>query len=352
LESEFEDSLKGRRVLITGSRGFIGAHLARALVGLGAFVVGSARSWSAETPPGRANPRKSLVRRASEFSDGASTPSASPASASAPTGLIPLECDLCDFAATRQMLWTSQPEIIFHLAATVTARESLDLVQPTLNNIVAASVNLMNAAAEARCKLIVTCATSEQPADDSPPVSPYAAAKECVSTYCQLFRHKFGLEIREVMPFLTFGPGQDEAKLIPHIITSLLFGVSPKLSDATRTFDLVYIDDVVRGIIMTALHPEAIAQPVELGSGAAITVTEIVQRIVRLIESDMTDSFRRLIEPDMTATFDSSDKRTSPAGRVADLSHSLDTTGWLPIWTLDEALQETIAWYHQRCKDG
>jgi nucleoside-diphosphate-sugar epimerase len=239
------------------------------------------------------------------------------------------------------MLWTSQPEIIFHLAATVTARESIDLVQPTLNNIVVASVNLMTAASEAGCKQFISCATSEQAADHaSLPASPYAAAKDCVSTYARLFRSKYALAIREVMPFLTFGPGQDKAKLIPHIITSLLSGVAPKLSDGNRTFDLIYIDDVIRGILMTAVHPTASDQPIELGSGTAIAMKEIVARIARLSETNIA------------ATFDSSDKRTSPGGRAANLSHSMDATGWLPIWHLDEALQETIAWYRQRCNDG
>jgi nucleoside-diphosphate-sugar epimerase len=234
----------------------------------------------------------------------------------------------------RAVLTKSNPDMIFHLASTVTAQEKLDLVQPTLQNIVVASVNLMTAAAEVGCKKMVICGTAEQPADlNESPASPYAAAKEAVSTYAKLFRHKFAMDIREVKPFFTFGPGQNASKLVPHIVTSFMGRSAPMLSDADRSFDLIYVNDVVRGMIAVSLAPQPTRECIDLGTGIATTMKDLTNRIAEFTGTDVN------------AIFNNPDKRSSTAGRTANMSTAVQ--GWKPMWSLDDGLQETIAWYRR-----
>ena len=64
-----------------------------------------------------------------------------------------------------------------------------------------------------------------------------------------MFFRLYGTPVVIVRPFMTYGPGQDIRKLIPHVIVSLLNGEAPKLSSGQQQFDWIYVDDVTDGFV-------------------------------------------------------------------------------------------------------
>ena len=138
-EAEFKNSFVGKRIVVTGSSGFIGGHLCDALIALGADVYGLDRG-----------------KRESNFK----------------SQII----DLVNLDEVRKIIKKTRPEIVFHLASLVTARQDITLVEPMLQNNLLGTVNLLIATKEAACQRIVIMGSAEE-ADDGYPNSPYAASK-------------------------------------------------------------------------------------------------------------------------------------------------------------------------------
>ncbi len=303
LISEFKDSFKDKRILVTGARGFIGKHVVNSLLELGASVQASSRDWTGTVQDD--------------------------------SNLHLLECDLSNFQTTKELVAQSRADIILHLAATVTAQERIELVVPTLNNIVVATVNLLMSATESNCQQFVAVATPEEPLNDLSAASPYAAAKQCASIYFKLFQERYGLPITVVRPFMTFGPGQESSKLIPHTILSLLRKVPPRLSDADRECDFVYVQDVVRGILKASLIPASTTDPIDLGTGRQTSLKNLASQICTLLHTD--------VQPQ----FGVADVRQTREPMLANMDATLKNIDWSPQWELEEALEETIRTYRE-----
>ena len=189
------------RVLVTGASGLIGGQVLRRLEG-GAEVVAVSRA-----------PRE----------DGA--------------GTRWLACDLGRPGATGDLVESVRPHVVIHLAGAVRGDRSLDAVAPTLATNLVATVELLEAATRIGCRRIVLSGSLlEEPVGGDAaltPPSPYGASRWAASAYGRMFHELFGAPVVILRPSFVYGPGQETAKLIPHVITSLLAGESPELSTAS-----------------------------------------------------------------------------------------------------------------------
>src|SRR5688500_12653678 len=132
------------RVLVTGAAGFLGAALCRLLAARGAEVHGVSRA-----------PREPAGGVARWWHGG-----------------------LADLDFARGVIADARPDVVFHLAGSVTGVRDLAAVVPTFTGNLTATVNLLTAAAEARCGRFVMAGSLEEPDDPAePPSSPYAASQ-------------------------------------------------------------------------------------------------------------------------------------------------------------------------------
>src|SRR4029077_12337963 len=97
------------------------------------------------------------------------------------------------------------------------------------------------------------------------PSSPYAAAKWAGCAYARMYYKLYGTPIVIVRPFMTFGPGQNSEKLIPHVILSILHGKSPHLSSGQWRAYWVFVDDATEGFVTAASKPEIEGTTIDLG---------------------------------------------------------------------------------------
>lgn len=304
LQAEFGDAFIGRTVLVTGATGFTGQALCRALLALGARVHGLARSAEAS-----------------------------------PAGTRPWSVDLRDAAGVEAACRQIAPEFVFHLAAQVTARQELDLVRTMCEHNLLGTVNLLLAVVQSDCRRIVAAGTPEEPADDVRRVlvaSPYAAAKAAATIYTRMFHRLYRLPVVAVRPFLTYGPRQEENKLIPYTILKLLRGESPQLTSGKRLCDFIYVSDVVRGMLRAALTPGLEGQTFDLGSGVPMSIRMAVEYIAKMTNSNVPVHFGAI--PD----------RLGEGPLIADADTTRKILGWEPRWTLLTGLTETIAWYAEQ----
>ena len=285
------------RALVTGATGFIGAHLCRRLEEAGETVF-------------------TVSRRAT-------------------SGSRHVVADLTDPVEARRVIEQTAPDVVYHLASAVTGARDLAAVWPTFAANAGSAVAVMAAAAAAGCPRVVLAGSMEEPRPpDATPASPYAAAKAAAGTYADLFRSSYGLAVVHLRIFMVYGPGQaDRSKLVPAAATALLRGEVPALGTGARRVDWIYVDDVVDALVAAGSAEPAPAVAVDVGSGSATTIREVVEMIGRITGVDPTAGFGR--RPDRP-------RETEP---VADVATADRLLGWRPRTPLADGLAETVAWY-------
>jgi nucleoside-diphosphate-sugar epimerase len=246
---------------------------------------------------------------------------------------------MADIAAARNIFQQVEPDLVFHLSGVTTASPDRALVLPTLHSLLISTVNVLLLAAEISCRRVVLAASLTEPMPNVAEVrvgSPYAAAKWAGGVYANMFRELYGVPVVVLRPFMTYGPGQNESKVIPYIVLSLLKGVAPKLSSGRQQVDWIYVDDVVDGLVAAACLSHADTRIIDLGSGTLVSIRDIVKQLVRLSGAG--------IQP----IFDALPDRIYEPARVADLQHAHDILNWEPRTPLLEGLARTVEWYRSR----
>ncbi len=298
-----QDAIKGCRVLITGAGGFVGLPLCEALAGLGAEVHAVSRHIHAYQLP---------------------------------DGVAAYAVNLSDFASVRRYVSSVKPEVVYHLASLVNTRQRLDLVLPTFKNNLEGSVNLFVSLAEETCKRLVVVGSSEEPAAGRLGTianSPYAAAKEAETNYARMFHSIFSLPVVLARPFMSYGPRQPVEKIIPYVITNLLNAVSPEIGSGRRVCDLIFVQDLVMGLILTGFKPDLTGKSIDLGVGMGVTIREVVEMICSLMDSPVAPKFGAI--PD----------RLYESPQIANAEETFRLLGYRPGWSLSDGVKMTIEWY-------
>jgi nucleoside-diphosphate-sugar epimerase len=151
-----------------------------------------------------------------------------------------------------------------------------------------------------------------------------------------MFRLLYATPVVIARPFMTYGPGQRPDKLVPYVIRSLLRGEVPKLSSGRRMVDWIYVDDMVRGLLLAGSLADIDGEEFDLGSGRLVSVREVVERLVRATGSTVAPQFGAL--PD----------RLYEVERRADAASARVRLGWEAAVSLEDGLERTVDWYRGR----
>jgi nucleoside-diphosphate-sugar epimerase len=222
------------------------------------------------------------------------------------------------------------------LAGSVGAGPAAKLVLPTYHSLLTSSVNLLIAAQEAGCRRIILAGSFTEPLPGTvnpTPGSPYAAAKWASTGYGRMFHALYGAPVVNLRPFMTYGPAQNPAKLIPTVIASLLRNESPKLSSGRVSADWVYISDVVDAFAAAASTPALEGATLDLGTGRLTSVRMVIEEVVSIVGNGIEPAFGAL--PD----------RPAENEIAADTGPAASQLGWQATTPLKEGLRKTVEWY-------
>jgi nucleoside-diphosphate-sugar epimerase len=120
------------------------------------------------------------------------------------------------------------------------------------------------------------------------------------------------------------------------LITEMLAGRRPKTTLGTQSWDWLHVTDVARGILAVATN-ETASGVFNLGSGRAVRVRDVIERI------------RDLAAPDMELVFGEIPFRPDQVMHMqADIARLCAATGWAPSIFIEQGLADTVAWYRER----
>jgi UDP-glucose 4-epimerase len=241
-------------------------------------------------------------------------------------------------------------DTVFHQAALPSVPRSVDDPLTTHEYNVTGTLNVLLAARDAGVRRVVYAASSSAYGDIDAefkvetmpprPLSPYGVAKLAGEYYCQAFTEVYCLETVCLRYFNVFGPRQDPtsqyAAVIPLFITAMLDGRPPTIyGDGLQSRDFTYIDNVVHGNLLAAQAPRAVGQVMNVATGRRITLIELVDKLNRLLETDL--------------------KAHHAEPRAGDIKHSRagidrarDLLDYEPVVDFDTGLARTVEWYRQR----
>jgi UDP-glucuronate decarboxylase len=307
-----------KRILVTGSGGFLGSHLADRLLAAGHHVIGLDNFSSGA----RANiahlqnhPRFELLEQ--------------------------------DVAAPLDI----SPDMIFNLACPASPnRYQSDPVLTVRTNVLGA-INMLELARASKA-VILQASTSEVYGDPeiSPqpesycgrvnPIGPracYDEGKRCAETLFFDYHRQYQLPIKVVRIFNTYGPRMqaDDGRVVSNFVVQALKGEDLTVyGDGSQTRSFCYVDDLIEGLVRVAATPEAFTGPINLGNPVQSTMLSLAHTVIRLVGSRSKISFKSLPADD-------------PKQRQPDIALATHLIGWQPAVKLEEGLTATIDYFRR-----
>lgn len=289
--------------VVTGGAGFIGSHLAIALL---------AEGYAVKVVDNLSGGKREKVPEGAEF----------------------FEQDVNETTALTKVMIGA--EFVFHLAALPRVQYSIEHPIETNRANVDGTVSVLSAAQDAGVKRVVYSASSSVYGDqavmplteDMPagPKSPYGLQKYIGELYCRIFSEVYGLPTVSLRYFNVYGPGADPEGAYALVIAKFLkqrsLGKPMTIAgDGTQTRDFTHVRDVVRANILVA-RSEKVGKGEVINIGAGQNAS--VARVAKLIGGPIEHIPARL----------------EPHDTLADNSRAKELLGWEPGVSLEEGIAE------------
>jgi UDP-glucose 4-epimerase len=208
------------------------------------------------------------------------------------------EADVRDAAAVAEIFEAARPELVFHLAAQIDVRYSVEHPAGDADVNVLGTIKVLEAALAVGSTRIVNTSTGGglygdadvlPTPEDHPirPLAPYGQGKFAAEGYCELYTRLHGLSTVSLRYGNVYGPRQDvhgEAGVVAIFCGHLIDGRRPTVfGDGSQTRDWVDVSDVVRANMLAADTPDLIG-PVNIGHGHETSVLQLLEAL-----SDVSD---------------------------------------------------------------
>lgn len=306
------------KVLITGTTGFIGSHLAQKLTEQGHDVYGLERYVTGRYVLGNRREMKTVFG------------------------------DLKEYYVVRDIVRQVQPDVIIHLAAVSAVAYSYQHPHEVMENNVLSTINLAEASLHETPNLrqFLFASTSETygngpcpKKEDTPqnPNSPYAVSKLASEKYLLYMREAYGFPVTVLRNFNTYGRKNNTHFVVERTVVQMLKNENVRLGDPIPVRDFLYVDDHVNSYLACLNNSNAIGEIFNFCTGKVISIKELVGKI-----SQLTGYNKEIC-------WDTIPRRPLDIKElVGDYSKANRVLGWEPKYSLEEGLKLTIDFWRQR----
>ncbi len=330
-----------RKVLVTGTAGFIGFHLARLLLEEGFAVVGY--DGMTDYYDVRIKQRRhQMLLQNQHFS--------------AQIGMLE------DFEALQDLAQREQPDVIVHLAAQAGVRYSLENPRAYINANLVGTFNVMECARELEVGHLLMASTSsvyganeEMPFDErekaDTQLTLYAATKKANEAMAHSYAHLWNLPTTMFRFFTVYGPWGRPDMALFKFTKGILEGTPIDIYNHGEMYrDFTYVTDLVRGIRLLvdavpkrpesaddiadydSLSPAAPFRVVNIGNSDKVRLMDFVEAIEQECGREAIKNFMPMQKGDVPATW-------------ADATLLKELTGYQPETDVRQGIKHFVAWY-------
>jgi NAD dependent epimerase/dehydratase len=307
-----------KRILVTGSAGFIGSHLTEYLIKRGYNVVAFDRYNSNNHYGWLEN---SKYKKKIKFILG----------------------DIRDYDSVNKAMHDC--DSVMHLAALIGIPYSY--VSPTayIKTNVEGTFNVLESAKNLGIKQIIVTSTSEvygtavskklSENDELKAQSPYAASKIAADQLALSYYRSFGLPVKIIRPFNTFGPRQSARAVIPTIITQALLKNKIKIGNLNVTRDFLYVEDLCSAYEEVLKSNKLLGEIVNVGVDSEISIKKLIKEISKILNVKLIPVVdKKRVRPQKSEVF-----------RLKCNNKKIKRiTNWKPTYKLDKGLKKLIEW--------
>ncbi len=310
------------RILVTGAAGFIGSHVAEALLARGDTVVGI-DNFNDYYDPARKRANAALLAAFPRFTLH--------------------EADVRDEAEMARICAAGAFDAVAHIAAMANVRYSIERAPLYTDVNVRGTVNMLEAARKAGVPHFVFASTSSVYGrtqqipfrEDDPlgrPLAPYPATKIAGEVMGHAYHSLFAMTFTALRFFSVYGP-RGRPDMMPFIITdSIVQDREFKLFNAGEMYrDWTYIADIVAGVVAAIDRPLGY-EVINLGRGEPVRMADFVELVEGLVGKPA-----RMTTPPAPAS--------EPPSNSADISKARLLLGYAPQTPVAEGMQRFWEWY-------
>jgi len=309
------------KILVTGSSGFIGSHLTEYLVEKGYKVVAFDR-YNSNSDYGWLE--NSKYKKKINFILG----------------------DIRDYDSVHKAMKGCSG--VMHLAALIGIPYSYLSPTAYIKTNVEGTLNVIEAAKNLKLKQVIVTSTSEvygsankkklNESDELKAQSPYAASKIAADQLSLSYFRSFGLPIKIIRPFNTFGPRQSARAVIPTILTQALTNNKIKIGNLNSVRDFLFVKDLCSAYEKIYKSNKLFGEVINVGSDKEISIKKLIYKISKRLKKKINIVVdKKRIRPSLSEV-----KRLK-----CDNKKIKKFTRWKPQHTLDEGLQNFIEWLNQ-----
>jgi len=312
------------KVLVTGSIGFVGSHLVKALIDSGHTVRAHARY----------NNTINVQRLGPALSD------------------LKVELVVNDLTDDINGLCEGVDAVIHTAALTFVDRSIISPLAFVTNNILA-TLNLLEDARKYKVKKFLNCSTDEVYSsilegaykEDAPlkPSNPYSASKGAADCLAISYANTYGLNTLTTRSENIYGPWQNPQKVIPTFVKALINGNQlPVYGDGYHVRQWLHVSDHVEALIHLLELETDPGDIYHIAGAQELTNLELATRICEAFGINADRAMKKHIK-----FIDDRDIRPGHDRRYALDTTKIKGTGWKPSVGLDEGLKKTVAWYKE-----
>lgn len=330
-----------KKILITGSAGFIGFHLTKTLLDLGFDVVGIDNMNSYYDPKLKHSRLDNINKHVREYDHAESYKF--------------VQLDISNIQSLSELFSTENFDIVINLAAQAGVRYSLENPEAYINSNLVGFANILECCRNGHIEHLMFASSSsvygmniKQPFSVSDntdfPISLYAATKKSNELLAHSYSHLFGIPCTGLRFFTVYGP-YGRPDMAYYSFTKAIDAGHPinVFNNGKMERDFTYIDDIVYGICRLLDYPPSVSsnsvsnaevafQIFNIGNNSPVSLRRFIQSIEAALGKTAVENLLPMQPGDVPITY-------------ADIEPLKDKFGFKPSTTIEDGMKNFVEWY-------